>query len=494
MYREETYTNKEAEKTMATTTDDTRMVAAPQTMALTPQIAHPEPIGDELSALWDISERLSKCGMFRTKRKQWNSQTKDNEWVEEGAPPEDVFMIVLSGRDFGLSAAASARHLKMIKGALSISAEIMRARLHQYGYEYDVKLSDEYITFPVTGYNNQTKQQKGPAFAEMTLWRRADPATKWVVRYETMEAVQAGLTKSEGGWDKNPGDMLVARVTSRTTRRYAPEVLNKTYLPEELGFYEGSDGQGGTHIVSLEVDGEAVPTAQVAPNGQSGATPPTKAKRGPKAAPKAATKPTAQEPPPHDAVTGEIIDGEYEVEGTPGSTQRLDTAPGVMDLEGDEEDEEPLEIVQEDVGPGYEGVPELEDEPEAEVAPAPPKPNAQAKPKAEAPPPVPEEDAAADELAYNPDGTPANEATRRWERENSPAAEEPEAESNVGTVGAEEAKFYANAGTLRAYLGTKGIKFHDNFKAQVGYGEKAWPDLDEDERVVIYMAARDGGV
>jgi len=261
-----------------------QMVAA-QTQAMTPQTYHGEPEGDQLDSIIKISSKLSKSGLFRTRRKV------GDKWIEEYASEADVFMIALSGIDFGLSAAASARHLKMIQGALSVSAELMRARLHQFGYEYDLEISPTIVGFPVKsfqGYGNNRreieKQQKGPESITVHLWRRANPETRWSATYTIAEAVQAGLTKGEGGWDKNPEDMLVARGTTRVVRRYAPEILNKAYLPEELGFYEEADGNEGTRLVEVQVDD--VPTSSAAP-------------------------------PPHDTETGEIQEGEFSAEETP---------------------------------------------------------------------------------------------------------------------------------------------------------------------------------
>ena len=265
-----------------------RQAALPQTQAMTPQSYHGEPEGQQLESIIKISAKLSKSGLFRTRRKV------GDKWVEEYASEADVFMIALSGIDFGLSAAASARHLKMIQGALSVSAELMRARLHQFGYEYALAISPTMVQFPVksfTGYGNNRreveKQQTGPESITVHLWRRGNPETRWSATYTIAEAVQAGLTKGEGGWDKNPEDMLVARGTTRVVRRYAPEILNKAYLPEELGFYEESDGQEGTRLVQVQVND--VPTSSA-----------------------------AAAPPSHDPDTGESIpDGDFTVDQDP---------------------------------------------------------------------------------------------------------------------------------------------------------------------------------
>ena len=273
-----------------------RQMVVAQNHAMTPQAYRGEPEGEQLDSIIKISQKLSKSGLFRTRRKQGDN------WIDEYASESDVFMIALSGIDFGLSAAASARHLKMIQGALSVSAELMRARLHQFGYEYDLEISPKMVQFPVkssTGYGNNRreieKQQTGPESITVHLWRRSNPETRWSATYTIAEAVQAGLTKGEGGWDKNPEDMLVARGTTRVVRRYAPEILNKAYLPEELGYYEEADGQEGTRLVARVVEEPAA----VAPE-QSAA--------------------------PHDADTGEVLDGEWTSEDVPTSEQVPDVS------------------------------------------------------------------------------------------------------------------------------------------------------------------------
>lgn len=312
----EEYRRREQERPMSTTMQEqqqqpmpqerpagarggTQMAVYSQTAAMTPQIAPVEPMGDELDALIKISEKLSRSGLFRSKRKV--GYGADEKWLTEYAPPEDVLMIVLAGRDFGLSAAASARHLSMVQGALCTDAELMRARLHQFGYEYDLAISEKIVDFPLINKDGKTvRRAQSPEAVTCTIWRRSDPSRKWSGTYMIHEAVQAGLTKPYGGYEKNPEDMLIARATTRTTRRYAPEVMNKTYLPEEIGFEEQPDGQEGTRLVRVEVEEEAAEPAQQA------------------ASPTAAA---------HDTETGEILDADFTADDDPGPDPNAETAP-----------------------------------------------------------------------------------------------------------------------------------------------------------------------
>lgn len=52
--------------------------------------------------------------------------------------------------------------------------------------------------------------------------------------YSIQDAQQAGLVKSKSGWEKTPGNMLRARVTSNAIRMLCPEIVAGVYTPEEI--------------------------------------------------------------------------------------------------------------------------------------------------------------------------------------------------------------------------------------------------------------------
>lgn len=471
IYREKQKAKKECARQMS---DETKMVAATQPMAMAPQVARPEPEGQQLDAIWRIAEILSKTAAFSKNVKRYDNVTKQQVWETIPGDPNEVFSVCLAGLDFNLSASSSSRNLKMIKGALSISAELMRARLHQFGYEYELEFEQD---------------EKGkPKSATMFLWRVRDPKTRWQATYTMQEAAQAGLIKDGGGWTNNPEDMLVARVTTRVVRRYAPEVLNKTYLPEELGFYEDDDGQGGTRLVSVieneEDSGGMEATVEEAEPVPDAAPAAPKKPRAPKAEKPAAVAAPAPAPEPVEDPT--IIEGTFEPETTtPGTHQRLDAIPD-------------------------------------------------------------------DELAYLPNGEPANEATKLWELQQAkddaaeiavahtvsadagiddeyPEAAEPEAfaplpepptaplgpqhvegqaavapepapepvvaKASSDELSAEDAKHYSSSGALRGYLSQQcGFRFTKNqneVKAEAGFPDIEWQDLDEDQRMIVFLCARE---
>jgi hypothetical protein len=437
MFREYQAKAKEAEKMAKDVT--TQMVTALQTMAMAPSMARETPTDSEIDCIWRICEMLARTAAFSKNVKRWNPTTKTNDWIAEPGDPYEVFSVCLAGRDFNLSEAESARHLKMIKGALSISAEIMRARLHQFGYEYKL--------LPVE------RDAKGvPVSITMQLWRARDPKTVWDATYTMKDAQTAELIKDGGGWTKNPEDMLVARVTTRCVRRYAPEVLNKTYALEELGFYEEDDGQGGMRILSVTDDDDAIEGSMENADDHPVAAAPVPEKA-------AKPKPTpAAAPAPPPAKDGGVIEGDFEFEN-----QEAGEVSALTEDDASEPDlpaEEGPEFDPDAVVTAREGVPQ-------------------------------------DVLLYDDDGNPANELTRRYDAgldpEPEPEATAAAAPESAPTWTAEDDKHVVNTGALRKYLTDNGMTGDDQVallnKCAPG---KKWPMLGPDERVMLYTAARDG--
>jgi len=447
---------KETES-MATDKPETQMVRTATTQAMTPQVAPPLPELDYLDRLWWVSEKLAKSAGFAKKFKKYDPATKAEKWFTEPGEPADIFAIILAGLDFGLSPSSASRHLRMVGTAMSISAEIMRARLHQFGYEYDLEVSKEIVDFSL--FNKQGSvagQGKSPSYVTAILWRREDPGQKWSATYNIEEAVKGGLTMAYGGYQKNPEDMLIARATTRVVRRYAPEVLNKTYLPEELGYEEQPDGEEGTRLVRIEVDGEEVPTA--APATPSPPKPRARAKKAPVA-------------PPTEPVGPDTIEGVFDASGAPtGTVERLEDL-----AEGDEPDGDTPAAP---AAANEDGVTDLEIVPEDQPW-----------------------------FQYGPTGGPANEQMKLymveqelWEAED--ALDLPEEEDDdageaegAGVAGdddplaltEEEAALCATgtAGDISKWIGEHkgelGDANRDALKEAAGHGDKTWAEVQKSE-------------
>ena len=128
---------------------------------------------------------------------------------------DDAFMIVMTGAELGLGPMASIRNLHIIKGKVTMSAELMLARL----------LAQDVTSEWVTATNEE---------AELLLTR---PDSKPHRETFTMaDARRAQLVKSGGNWDKYPKAMLRARCISAAARAYAPDLMagGGVYTPDEL--------------------------------------------------------------------------------------------------------------------------------------------------------------------------------------------------------------------------------------------------------------------
>lgn len=138
--------------------------------------------------------------------------------------PEDLFVILWSGKELGLSAMTALRHLPVVHGRATMSAELMRARA---------------LGHPDCEYFDVVESDTQHAVVEWV--RKGRPARQ--ASFTIEEARMAGLVKPDSGWQKYPADMLVARATSRGVRRGFPEVLGPTsYTPEEALEMEQEEG------------------------------------------------------------------------------------------------------------------------------------------------------------------------------------------------------------------------------------------------------------
>lgn len=130
--------------------------------------------------------------------------------------PEDIMIILWTGKELGLSAMTALRHLPVVHGRAGMSAELMRARAiaHPECDRFDVVEADaEHCKIAV--------QRSGFDLAYVT--------------FSIEDARRAGLVREGSGWKSWPEDMCVARATSRAVRRYFPDVLGPvSYTPEEL--------------------------------------------------------------------------------------------------------------------------------------------------------------------------------------------------------------------------------------------------------------------
>jgi len=129
--------------------------------------------------------------------------------------PSDVSMVLIRGAEMGLSAMTALQNLVVIKGKITISADLLRARCqaHPACEMFEVVEADD---------------QRATVRVRKAGW--SEPLE---VSFTIEEAKRAGLAGKDN-WKNYTQDMLVARATSRAARRFFPDVTAGAYTTEEV--------------------------------------------------------------------------------------------------------------------------------------------------------------------------------------------------------------------------------------------------------------------
>jgi hypothetical protein len=158
-----------------------------------------------------------------------------------------AFVKVLAGRELGIGDIAAMTGIYIVKGKVSLSANLMAALVKRSGrYDYRVKRLDD----------------KG---CEIAFYDNGQPIGASTFTEE--DARKAGL----GGdnWKKFPRNMYFARAMSNGVKFYCPDVSTAPiYTPEELGVLV--DGESGEVVetqaeapVQAEPAGDALPSEEL---------------------------------------------------------------------------------------------------------------------------------------------------------------------------------------------------------------------------------------
>jgi hypothetical protein len=137
---------------------------------------------------------------------------------------------VLAGQELGFGPIASMTGIHVIKGKVTLSANLIGAAVKRSGrYEYFVDALDE-------------KQ------CVITFYQRLDPGAEahkvGVSSFTIADAKAAGLVNGEN-WKKYPRNMLFARAMSNGAKWFCPDVFGgPVYTPDELGaIVDGETGE-----------------------------------------------------------------------------------------------------------------------------------------------------------------------------------------------------------------------------------------------------------
>lgn len=127
--------------------------------------------------------------------------------------PEKAIAIILAGKEFGLPDMQSIRHLFVLDGKVSTSAEIMLALIYRSG-----KAETLHITPTNTGCRITTNRYGQPVHD---------------ISFTEEDAKAAGLVGKDN-WRKYPRAMYRSRCVSEMSRTVYPDVVCGLYTPDEL--------------------------------------------------------------------------------------------------------------------------------------------------------------------------------------------------------------------------------------------------------------------
>ena len=133
--------------------------------------------------------------------------------------PAATCAAILTGRELGLPPMTALRHVQLVEGSASLSAEYKRARVLAAGHRLD-------ITERTTEACTVTGHRKGH-----------EPVT---VRYTMKDARTAGLVKDRGAWMTRPRRMLFARACTEVCDALFTDLTNGLPTAELL---EDGDGE-----------------------------------------------------------------------------------------------------------------------------------------------------------------------------------------------------------------------------------------------------------
>ncbi len=168
------------------------------------------PATDELAVINSLAAAFRKSGLFA-----------------DTADEAKAVVKILAGREMGIPAVQAMMGLNIIKGRLTMSANLMASK---------IKSSGRY-TYRVLEHSNSVCKI---AFIE-------NGEQIGVSEFTIEDAEKAGLVKNDSNWTKWPRNMLFARALSNGAKWYTPDVFESAvYTPDELGAY--IDGETGEII------------------------------------------------------------------------------------------------------------------------------------------------------------------------------------------------------------------------------------------------------
>ena len=167
---------------------------------MTDKLTKHEPAGIQPRNMQELSEfarMASASGFFADAREAAQAMVK-----------------IAAGAEMGIAPIQAMTSIHVIKGKITLSANLVAAMLKRAGYHYDVKWSK--------------------ADAVEIQFYSPDKSFCGASSFSMADAERAGLL-SNPTWKKFPRNMLFARAMMNGARWYAPDIALGMYDPEELG-------------------------------------------------------------------------------------------------------------------------------------------------------------------------------------------------------------------------------------------------------------------
>lgn len=129
--------------------------------------------------------------------------------------PGTILTVFLAGRELGIGPMEALRHVFVIKGQVTLSAQLKNKLLRRAGHSVAV-------------------EERTPTSLTL-VGTRQGTGERHAVTWTVERAKQAGLIKSGGAWTTHTEAMLWARCISQLGREHFPEVEGSSfYSPEEM--------------------------------------------------------------------------------------------------------------------------------------------------------------------------------------------------------------------------------------------------------------------
>lgn len=138
-------------------------------------------------------------------------------YFEDTKDAAQAVVKVLAGQELGFGPIASMTGVYIVKGRVTLSANLMAAAIKRWRPRYDFRLQDLSNDHAIIAFYEEGTEV---GTSEFTM----------------ADAAKAGLTGSQT-WQKFPRNMLFARAMSNGAKFYCPDVFSGSpvYTPDELG-------------------------------------------------------------------------------------------------------------------------------------------------------------------------------------------------------------------------------------------------------------------